>query len=218
MPDTPPSSPARRLATIAVPVVAVALLLALVFLRPGASAEPLPAPGLDAPVVAEELRGKGYPVTLAVLAAIYEAFASTDEARIYDGLATVAAGEALEALYLERAGALASGGIPDQTVMELTLRSGDWQVRDGRLEGDVRWAVLGQVGHAEHTHLRGNAYAATLVMAPTDGAWRLTGFDLTDVDRTQAGEMTSETIVGAVTVGGPMPANAAGTAPATATR
>ena len=51
--------------------------------------------------------------------------------------------------------------------------------------------VLGQVGHDEHTHMRGNAYAAELTIAPVDDAWRLTGFRLTEVDRTGTGTLTT---------------------------
>lgn len=151
----------------------------------------LPAPGLEAPVDAQGLRGEGYGVTVAVLGAVYEAFSQTDEAAIYDGLASVAAGDALEALYLERAGALATGGLPDQVVHELSLSEGTWRVVAGQMTADIRWAVLGQVGHSEHTHMRGNAYAAELTIGPSDGAWRLTAFRLTDVDRTEAGTLTT---------------------------
>ena len=160
---------------------------ASLWLRSGAASEPLPAPGLAAPVDAAGLRGEGYGVTMAVLGAIYAAFAKTGEAAVYDGLAEVAAGDALEALYLERAGALATGGLPDQLVHELRLTEGTWTVADGAMTVDARWTVLGQVGHAEHTHLRGNAYGAKLTIALSDGAWRLTDFRLTDVDRTGAG-------------------------------
>jgi hypothetical protein len=64
--------------------------------------------------------------------------------------------------------------------------------RPGRdaVEMAARWRVLGTVGHAEHLHVRGNAYAADLTLEPVDGAWRLTGFALTDVDRTGAGTLT----------------------------
>jgi hypothetical protein len=55
---------------------------------------------------------------------------------------------------------------------------------------DAKWRVLGTVGHAEHMHVRGNTYSAELVIEPVDGVWRMTGFTLTDVDRTDAGVMT----------------------------
>ena len=155
--DSPPAPVLAALAVIAFVTGGAALW----FLRP---AEPtaLPAPGLSAAVDAEGLWRESYGVTLAVLNAVYDAFARTDEAEIYDGLADVAAGDALEELYLERAGALAGGGLPDQLVHELTLTDAEWRMADGAMIADIRWAVLGQVGHDEHTHMRGNAYAAEL--------------------------------------------------------
>ena len=59
------------------------------------------------------------------------------------------------------------------------------------MRADIRWAVLGQIGHAEHTHMRGNAYGAELTIAPADGVWRLTDFQLTEVDHTGAGTFTT---------------------------
>ncbi|MFO6463484.1 hypothetical protein ACK8OR_03745 [Jannaschia sp. KMU-145] len=187
------ANPARRWLPIALALAACLALAAGLAAWTGRSAAsaPLPAPGLGAPVTAEGLRGNGYYVTVAVLEAVYAAFAQTDEAAIYDGLAEVAAAEALEALYLERAGALATGGLPDQVVHELSLTDGTWRIADGAMTADVRWAVLGEVGHSEHTHMRGNAYGAELTIAPADGAWRLTEFSLTEVDRTGAGTLTT---------------------------
>ncbi|PWJ17542.1 hypothetical protein [Jannaschia seohaensis] len=181
----------RRAPAILLSVALLAALGAGVWLLRPAPPQVLPAPGLDGPVDAAGLRGEGYGVTLAVLAAVYAAFAETEERAIYDGLAQVAAGDALEDLYLERAGALATGGLPDQVVHELSLTDGTWRMEGEVMTADVRWAVLGEVGHAEHTHIRGNAYAAELTIAPAEGAWRLTGFRLTDVDRTEAGTLTT---------------------------
>jgi hypothetical protein len=51
----------------------------------------------------------------------------------------------------------------------------------------VSWRVVGTVGHATHLHVRGNTYAADLTVEPVDEGWRMTSFDLTDVDRSDAG-------------------------------
>ena len=117
-------------------------------------------------MTALELGGQGYRITPAMLSVVYKAFGETEEARIYDGLAEVAAGGALEQLYLERLGARAEDDV-------VTI--------------DAKWRVLGTVGHAEHMHVRGNAYSASLTLEPVEGEWRLTGFELKDVDRTDAG-------------------------------
>ena len=183
----------RRLRSIWIASALLAAgLAALVLLRPaGAGIDPLPAPGLSAPVDAAGLARDAHVVLPIVLARVYSAFSETDEGAIYDGLSSVAAGDALEALYLERAGALASGGLPDQVVHEIRLLSGDWRAEGGAVRADIRWSVLGEVGHDAHTHMRGNAYGADMLIEPAGGAWRLTGFELTDVDRTAAGTLVT---------------------------
>jgi len=146
------------------------------------------APNLD-PLTPEEAMREVWRLTPELLLGIYDAFAETSETAIYDRLAMVASGDALVDLYLDRAGALAGGGLTesDQNVHEMQLtRLDTW--RDGAdLTIDATWQVIGTVGHDAHRHVRGNAYSATLSVSPVDGAWRLTGFDLRDVDRTLAG-------------------------------
>ncbi len=192
---TETAAPRGRAAWTGLALVAGAALATLVVAMPawrGAdSAEAMPAPGLAAPVDAAGLVNEAHVVIPVILDRIYGAFAATDEGEIYDGLSAVAAGDALEALYLERAGALASGGLPDQVVHEIRVLSGTWGADGAALRADIRWAVLGQVGHDAHTHMRGNAYGAVLRLEPSEGAWRLTGFDLTDVDRTGAGAIVT---------------------------
>ena len=139
-------------------------------------------------MTAAEVGNEGYRITPAMLSVVYKAFGETEEARIYDALAEVAAKEALEQLYLERLGAMAGGGLePDQTIHEMELLSLAARSGDDVVTIDAKWRVLGTVGHAEHMHVRGNAYSAALTLEPVDGEWRLTGFALKDVDRTDAG-------------------------------
>ena len=54
---------------------------------------------------------------------------------------------------------------------------------------DAEWEVIGTVGHSEHLHVRGNIYRADLTIEPVAGAWKITGFNLTDVNRQTAGEI-----------------------------
>jgi hypothetical protein len=125
-----------------------------------------------------------------ILAKVYEAFGETEEAAIYDRLAEVASGPALEQLYLERVGAMAGGGLnPDQEIHEVSLLGMSAQPQGETVSISAKWRVLGVVGHSEHMHMRGNAYAADLVMASDAGVWKITGFTLTDVDRTDAGTL-----------------------------
>ena len=131
-----------------------------------------------------------YQLTPALLLVVYEAFAETEEAAIYDTLESVTHGDALEFLYLERVGAMAGGGLEeaDQTIHEISRLETQVRRDDTMLEIDASWQVIGTVGHAEHLHVRGNTYSAELLVAPVDGAWRITGFELLDVNRDAAGE------------------------------
>ncbi len=131
-----------------------------------------------------------FQVTPALLLVIYEAFGKTEEADIYDTLASVTHGDALEYLYLERIGAMAGGGLDeaDQTIHEINLVNADVTRDAATLEVGASWQVIGTVGHAEHLHVRGNTYKADFKIAPVEGAWRITEFELLEVDRDAAGE------------------------------
>jgi len=124
------------------------------------------------------------------LLVVYEAFNETQEDAIYDTLANVTHGDALEYLYLERVGSMVGGGLEeaDQTIHEIKLLSTEALREEASLQIDASWQVIGTVGHAEHLHVRGNTYSADLTVSPVDGAWRITDFELLDVDRDSAGE------------------------------
>ncbi len=128
-------------------------------------------------------------LTLWALERVYRAFAEEEEGRIYDALAEATAGSALETLYLQRRAALLDRGLEkaDQKVHELELLSASAARSGDRLDVTARWRVLGLVGHEQHRHLRGNAYAADLEFDRGGGVWRITAFTLHEVDRTQAG-------------------------------
>ena len=147
------------------------------------------APGLE-PLTISAAQESFWQLTPALLLEVYKAFGKTNEGEIYDTLASVTDGEALEYLYLERIGALAGGGLDeaDQTIHEIRLVNTVVERDDAVLRFDATWQVIGTVGHAEHLHVRGNTYSADLVVAPIAGAWRITGFTLRDVNRDSAGE------------------------------
>jgi len=147
------------------------------------------APGLE-PLTLEQARTEFWRLTPALLLQVYDAFGQAEEDGIYDTLAGVTYGDALEYLYLQRVGAMAGGGLDeaDQTIHEIKLLT-THATRDGStLNIDATWQVIGTVGHAEHLHVRGNTYSADLTLAPIEGAWRITDFDLLDVSRDMAGE------------------------------
>lgn len=147
------------------------------------------APGLD-PMTFADARAEFWRLTPALLLVVYDAFGQTEEDIIYDTLASVTDGEALEYLYLERVGAMAGGGLEeaDQTIHEIKLLNTQVSRDGSSLAIDASWQVIGTVGHAEHLHVRGNTYSADLLVAPVDGAWRITDFTLRDVNRDAAGE------------------------------
>ena len=148
------------------------------------------APGLE-PLSMARAHEDFWRLTPALLLVVYEAFAETEEDAIYDTLAGVTHGAALEYLYLERVGAMAGGGLDeaDQTIHEIALQNSRVARRDDALAIAATWQVIGTVGHADHLHVRGNTYSAALTVAPVEGAWRITDFDLLEVSRVAAGEV-----------------------------
>lgn len=147
------------------------------------------APGLD-PLTVEAATDEFWRLAPALLLVVYDAFGKTQEDDIYDTLASVTHADALEYLYLERVGAMAGGGLDeaDQTIHEIKLLNTSVTRARSSLKVDASWQVIGTVGHAEHLHVRGNTYRAELTVAPIEGAWRITDFDLLDVNRDTAGE------------------------------
>lgn len=176
-------------------LVAVGLVALGVSLSSPREPQPYELTGFE-PMTADGMADEFFRVAPEMLTSVYRAFNETDEAAIYDSLAQVSAGEALEELYLERVGAMVGGGLDpseeaDQQIHTMEMIRID-QDRDGEtFIWNSRWRVVGTVGHATHMHVRGNTYAAILTVEPVDGAWRLTGFDLTDVDRSEAGELVA---------------------------
>lgn len=147
------------------------------------------APGLPA-MTAAMATAEAWQLVPALLTTIYDAFEETEEGATYDQLALAADGAALEDLYLQRAGELAGGGLTggaDQEVHELRLTGLEARTEGDRIDATATWEVIGTVGHGEHIHQRGNAYTAQFAIEPRDGAWRVVGFTLRDVDRTAAG-------------------------------
>ena len=176
--------------------VAMAFLAAPVLFWAAAEFARRPAPGAYAAPglkpMGPDAAGKELSTLLpALLLVVYDAFGRTEEAEIYDTLAVAAAGDALEILYLERAGAMVGGGLTesDQAIHEMRLVQAESEQSGETFRIDAQWEVIGTVGHSEHLHVRGNTYRANLTIAPVDGAWKITGFELTDVDRQTAGEL-----------------------------
>ena len=165
------------------------VFLAIFLLRPSAQTDQTFSAPEFGELSAQGFADASYQIMPEMLAVIYRAFAETREEQIYDSLAEVSANEALETLYLERVGAMNGGGLDeaDQELHAMELEGLSAQRKGNSFQMNVKWRVVGTVGHATHLHVRGNTYAADMVVEPVDGAWRMTRFDLTDVDRTDAG-------------------------------
>ena len=138
----------------------------------------------------EEARSDFFRLTPALLLIAYDAFERTQEDEIWGTLAQVADGDALEELYLERVGAMKGGGLEeaDQTIHEIKLLSASVSNAGNALLIDASLQVIGTEGHAEHLHARGNTYSADLTVVAVGDAWKITGFELFDVNREAAGE------------------------------
>ncbi len=179
--------------TIAALVLAGVFAAAVVVVWPGTAqiseTDTFSAPGLD-PLTLSAAQSEFWRLTPALLLEVYKAFGETQEDAIYDTLAGVTHGEALEYLYLERVGAMKGGGLDevDQTIHEIRLLNTQVARENSALVIDASWQVIGTVGHSEHLHVRGNTYSADLTVAPVEGAWRITDFELLDVNRDTAGE------------------------------
>ncbi len=185
----------RRAALIALLAgAAMALVLGLFALAVAwrdSRAATYPGPDGLIPLSVAAAAAQPAPLVASVLDGLYRAYEAEGEEAVYDTLAGVAAGEALEALYLEHRAALLNTGLETaaQAVHELHLLDLETTRAGGGIAVAARWAVLGSVGHGDHTHIRGNTYAADLALAPVGGQWRLTGFTLREVDQTGAGEV-----------------------------
>lgn len=179
--------------TIAALVLAGVLATAVVVVWPKSAqiseTDTFSAPGLD-PLTISAAQSDFWRLTPALLLEVYKAFGETQEDAIYDTLASVTHGEALEYLYLERVGAMKGGGLDevDQTIHEIKLLNTQVARTDSSLVIDASWQVIGTVGHSEHLHVRGNTYSADLTVSPVGGAWRITDFELLEVNRDTAGE------------------------------
>ncbi|ABD56023.1 hypothetical protein [Jannaschia sp. CCS1] len=200
MTSTQKHSPVKRrgippLAFVGAACVALALIAGAATFTSSREPAVYDLSGFD-PMSADGMSEEFFRVAPEMLTSVYRAFNETDEAAIYDSLAQVAAGDALEELYLERVGAMVGGGLDpseeaDQQIHTMEMIRIDQDQNGETFIWNSRWRVVGTVGHATHMHVRGNTYAAVLTVEPVDGAWRLTGFELTDVDRSEAGELVA---------------------------
>lgn len=117
----------------------------------------------------------------------YRAFEQYEESAVYDVLARSIQGDLLQKIYLQTAQALTLDA-QDGTrvkVTDLSVTVDNVQRLHGR-EGFVaegQWTALGTVGHWGHAHNRVNRYRAKITVEPFDGAWKISGLDITEEKR-----------------------------------
>lgn len=117
---------------------------------------------------------------------VYRALDFRGEEAVYDALARSVQGDLLQRIYLEtrRSMELASQGgararVKSVELEELAARSAG----AGAFSARAQWTVTGSVGHWGHIHQRQNRYRADLVVAPIDGAWKITALEILEESR-----------------------------------
>ncbi|WP_112321118.1 hypothetical protein [Oceanibium sediminis] len=171
---------------LAIAAFAVLALVVIVTVRPWSDSTAALRP--DTGERAAALDEEAIPAVLGeLLARVYAAFGAEEEGAIYDGLASAVSDALLSDLYLQRR--LAQVTAPPETagsaeITDVTLNELDVLNRgeDGyRLA--ATWTVTGILGHEDHRHERVNRYSAQMTLGPSAGEWRLTAFDLDQVQR-----------------------------------
>jgi hypothetical protein len=125
-------------------------------------------------------------VVAGLLHNVYRAFDFRDEGQIYDVLARSVAGDLLEQIYLEtrRGLDLQSQGGARAKVKNVELVALEAEPAEGTaFAARATWHVAGAVGHWGHVHERRNRYRADLLVAPVDGAWKLTRVEILEEER-----------------------------------
>ena len=57
------------------------------------------------------------------------------------------------------------------------------RLEHGRFVARCNWIARGSVGHWGHIHQQANEYSALITVQPVDGAWKISGLNLTDEQR-----------------------------------
>ncbi len=118
---------------------------------------------------------------------VYLAFDYRDEERIYDTLEKSVAGELLTDVFLEtrRSLELENQGGARAKVKEVTILDGRYTATDGGagFVSNLRWNVLGSVGHWGHIHQRTNQYEARIVVRADDGQWKIVELEVLEERR-----------------------------------
>jgi len=123
-------------------------------------------------------------VTHSLMHNLYRSFDRRDESVIYDQLATCVSGDLLRKIYIQimQRIKLEDQGGAQVKVNEVDVLETDFVYRDDSpgFKSNVKWNVLGSVGHWGHLHTRANQYVAEFGVEPVDGAWKIVSMQITD--------------------------------------
>ena len=117
----------------------------------------------------------------------YRAFDRRDESLVYDRLATSISGELLSDVYVQvrTSMELENQGGPQVKVNDVELISATAveRLEHARFVARCNWIARGSVGHWGHIHQQANEYSALITIQPIDGAWKISGLNLTNEQR-----------------------------------
>ena len=198
--SSPPSTTARRMAAVRLPLVAAGVLLAGFCIAGVRRTGSLPrGPVIIALLVIGSAamsiwiarytrlsREKTEAIVTGLLHNIYRAFDYREEEEIYDVLERSVTGDLLTQIYLEtrRGLVLANQGGARAKVKEIEVTGLEAERgAQGGFHATTTWIVSGSVGHWGHIHQRRNQYQAELDITPLDGAWKLTGIEVLQEER-----------------------------------
>jgi len=117
---------------------------------------------------------------------IYRALEYRDESEIYDRLAVSLTGETLTGVYLEQQRSLQieeRGGAQARVEAVEVLDVTDVEPTSAGFRARAKWRVGGMVTHFGHRHFRQNRYDAVIDVLPVEGAWKIDGFEVLELER-----------------------------------
>jgi hypothetical protein len=128
----------------------------------------------------------------ALLKNVYRAFDFRAEAVVYDKLALSVDGDLLADIYLQNRKSFAvqkAGGAQAKIKAVDILAAVPARREDRPLAYDIRgnWKAMGTVGHWGHVHMRTNLYDAIVTVEAVDDSWKITGLELLEETRIDAG-------------------------------
>ncbi len=126
-------------------------------------------------------------ITRTLIENVYQAHNARAEDDVFDRLAASMSGDTLVSAYLASRKALAfevaNGARTHVDAVELRKVEDVQPSGNGGFTATAKWTVAGSVTHLGHRHLRQNLHTAKLGIAPVDGAWKISLFEVLDLER-----------------------------------